>query len=323
MNRFGTEARVIQPLLAWGAFKGAPKAELHKLYEVYKDTARKRRDRRKRYEATLERHKLALSELIGDCANEVWETWKPAEEVEPLNKELIKSAIDCNSGGDEITICPSQVEKLWKKWKRSVEGFAKKERESDEDDSLSLDVFNPDQHYLGSEFEDIYAHSEKGEEQYYGFKWTHPLEKSDDYSSQTFEAFNQDQQDGGSLSKGSVQVLVLHYRTKTSKNDRTYHQLEVEDSNSHFVRINIWKDDHAMYGDQEFTAGNMLQLAVEPPQGNFRTFTMQRVPKKNKWQAIDKEQDVRVIVMHKPEEEEEVLAPVEKTFADVGLIEID
>lgn len=324
MNRFGTEARVIQPLIALGAFKDAPKGDLHKFYEVYKDTARKRRDRRKRYEATLERHKLALSELIGDhVLDEVWPTWKPAEEVEPLNKELVKAAIDFVD--DEIGVCPSQVEKLWKKWKRSVEGFHKKERDSDEDDSLSLDVFNPDQHYLGSEFEEVYAHSEKGEELYYGFKWTHPLEKSNDYASQTFEAFNQDQQDGGSLSKGSVQVLVLHYKTKTSKNDRTYHQLEVEDSNSHFVRINIWKDDHAAYGDQEFTAGNMLQLAVDAPQGNFRTFTMQRSGKKNnfgKYVPLPKDQDSRVIVMHKPEAEE-VLAPVEKTFADVGLIEID
>lgn len=314
MNRFGTEARVIQPLLALGAFKDAPKGELHKFYEVYKDTARKRRDRRKRYEATLERHFNSLKELTGeDIAKELWASFgEPSEEVKPLCMDALYAQIDE----------AKEVEKIWKKWKRSVEGFAKKEKDSDEDDSLSLGVFNPDQHYLGSEFEEVYAHSEKGEELYYGFKWTHPLEKSDDYTSQTFEAFNQDQQDGGSLSKGSVQVLVLHYRTKTSKNDRTYHQLEVEDSNSHFVRINIWKDDHAMYGEQEFTAGNMLQLAVEPPQGNFRTFTMQRVPKKNKWQAIDKEQDVRVIVMHKPEEEE-VLAPVEKTFADVGLIEID
>ena len=119
--------------------------------------------------------------------------------------------------------------------------------------------------------------------------------------------------------------MVLHYKTKTSKNDRTYHQLEVEDSNSHFVRINIWKDDHAAYGDQEFTAGNMLQLAVDAPQGNFRTFTMQRSGKKNnfgKYVPLPKDQDSRVIVMHKPEAEE-VLAPVEKTFADVGLIEID
>ena len=318
MNRFGTDARVVQPLIALGAFKDAPKADLHKFYEVYKDTARKRRDRSKRYEATMARHFEALQEIVGhDSAEFMWASFgEPSEEVKPLCRDELYEQVLDNA---------SAIEKLWKKWKRSVEGFAKKERESNEDDSLSLENFNPDQHYLGSEFEDVYAHSEKGEELYYGFKWTHPLEKSDDYSGQTFEAFNQDHKDGGKLTKGSVQVLVLHYRTKTSKNDRTYHQLEVEDSNSHFVRINVWKDDHASYGDQEFILGNMLQLAVEPPSGNFRTFTMQRSGKKNhygKYVPIPKDQDVRVIVMQKPEAEE-VLAPVEKTFADVGLIEID
>jgi len=318
MNRFGTEARVIQPLIALGAFKDAPKGELHKFYEVYKDTARKRRDRTKRNEATMERHRLALNEVAGDeIGLQIWASWVPEEEVKPLCKDSLYGQL---LDGDVPAI-----EKVWKKWKRSVEGFIKKEKISDEDGSLSLGAFNPDQHYLGTEFEEVYAHSEKGEELYYGFKWTHPIEKSDDYTGKTFEAFNQDQQDGGTIAVGAVQVLVLHYKEKTSKNNNTYHQLEVEDSNSHFVRINVWKDDHAAYGDQEFIEGNMLQLQVAPPQGSFRTFTMARSGKKNnygKYVPIPKDQDHRVIVMHKPEAEE-VMAPVERTFADVGLIEID
>tara|TARA_Y100000034_G_scaffold117749_1_gene157603 strand:+ start:43921 stop:46482 length:2562 start_codon:yes stop_codon:yes gene_type:complete len=315
MNRFGTEARVIQPLLALEAFKDAPKSDLHKFYEVYKDTARKRRDRRRRFEATMERNKEAVCKLTDDYLGpEIWGSWKPAEIVEPFSREDLKSLAEHT----EVTL--TEIEKVWKKWKRSVEGFYKKERVSDEDDSLSLDIFDPDQHYLGSEFEAVYVSPEKGEELYYGFKWSHPLESSEDYKGLTFEAFQQ-----GVLEKGAIQVIVLHYRTKTSKNNRTYHQLEVEDANSIFVRINIWKDDHAKYGGQEFKAGNLLQLAVEPPQGNFKTYTMQRwggANKYGKFVPLDKDQDQRVLVMHKPDKEM-VDQPVEKTFADVGLIEID
>lgn len=319
MNRFGTEARVVQPLLALGAFKDASKSELHKFYEVYKDTARKRRDRTKRYMAALERHFETLKELSGDDAETIWLNFgEPSEEVKPLNRECLY--------GQLLDSEASAIEKIWKKWKRSVEGFFKKERESDEDASLDLEIFNADQYYLGMEFEEVYAHSEKGEELYYGFKWTHPIEKSDDFKGLTFESFNQDlPRIRANGAKGAVQVLVLHYNTKVSKNDRTYHQLEVEDANSHFVRINIWKDDHEKFGDDEFRIGNLLQLCVEPPSGNFRTFTMQRSGMKNKYGKyvpLPKDQDFRVFVMHKPEEEE-VLAPVEKTFADVGLIEID
>lgn len=314
MNRFGTEAKVIQPLIALGAFKDAPKSVLHKFYNVYRDISKKRKDRRKRFEATIERHRIKLVGVVGEeTADKIWGNWEQAEEVKLLDKEELFNELMLNEAGE--------VEDIWKKWKRSVETFYKKERESDEDDSLNLDLFEPDEHYLSSDFEDIYDKPEDAEELYYGFKWTHPLERSDDYRGLTFEALQQSSRDGQILAKGPVQIIVLDYKAKTSKNKNVYHQLEVEDGNSFFARINIWKDDHQKYGENEFKVGNFLQLSVCPPQGGFKTYTMARAERKGKWHSVDKENDVRVIMMHKPLLEEN--QSVEKTFADVGLIEID
>lgn len=306
MTRFGTDAKVIQPLIALGAFKDASKSTLHKFYEVFKDKVKKRKDRQKRFQSTMDKYKESLEGLLGDRAYEVWNSWKPSEKIE--EEEVV----------DDLSEHFEEVKSIWKKWKRSVENFYRKERESDEDDFLSLERFNPNQYYLSEEFEEIYNNPEKAEEIYYGFKWSHPLERSDDYKGYTFELLNQELD----LIKGPVQVLVIDYKSRTSKNNKTYYQLEVEDAHGERARINIWSSDHNRYGNKEFSPGNLLQLSVCPPQGGFKTYTMAPSSKISKWKPISKEDDVRVLLMHKPIEEEE-FQPIEKSFEDVGLIEID
>jgi len=311
MHRFGTDARVVQPLIALGAFDDADKSTLHKFYEVYKDTIKKRKDSYKRFVKSMEKYKEELEEIVGsDKIEEVWNSWKPSEKVAPFDSFSITNQI-------------FDTEKVWKKWKRTVERFLKKQRDFRESDSLTLKNFDPEQHYLSSEFEEIYDNPDKAEEIFYGFRWIHPIEKSNDYNN-NYTLQSAMVEEGQPF---TIQVMVLAYKKKTSRNNKTYFQLEVEDSNSNFIRINIWGNENERFGDEEFKVGNFLQLKLMPPSGGYKTYSLERLPmgwrerQQMDWKdPVYKDQDYRVIVMHKPESEKKT---IEKEFADVGLLEID
>jgi len=303
VERFGTDASVLKPLLALRCFTEAEPYKLLMFAEKYKDYVKKNQDRKKRFHNNSKKNKEILLELIENAENSEFIKNKVA------NKELDNIDID------ELKKVNSKTCDEWKKrysgllidgkdaWKQICKMIRKmqsaKERYYSKEDMIKpkLSEFVVDeskQDKLKEEFEDLIACEKK----YYGFTWQSNVEKSPDYKGGlTFDRLEPDTNDAM-----PVEIEVISVQKKKGKKTE-YYQLKAEDANCDEGVINVWKDDYANF-QNEIQAGNFLRIRLSPPSKGFKTFTIESVGPRNfyKKTTVNKEDDYRIVVLRKKEQ---------------------
>jgi hypothetical protein len=303
VERFGTDASVLKPLLALRCFTDAEPYKLLMFAEKYKDYVKKNQDRKKRFHNNSKKNKEILLELIENAENSEFIKNKVA------NKELDNIDID------ELKKVNSKTCDEWKKrysgllvddkdaWKQICKMIRKmqsaKERYNSKEDMIKpkLSEFTIDeskQDKLKEEFEDLVACEKK----YYGFTWQSNVEKSPDYKGGlTFDRLEPDTNDAM-----PVEIEVISVQKKKGKKTE-YYQLKAEDANCDEGVINVWKDDYANF-QNEIQAGNFLRIRLSPPSKGFKTFTIESVGPRNfyKKTTVNKEDDYRIVVLRKKEQ---------------------
>jgi DNA polymerase III alpha subunit len=303
VERFGTDASVLKPLLALRCFSEAEPYKLLMFAEKYKDYVKKNQDRKKRFHNNNKKNKEILLELIENAENSEFIKNKVA------NKELDNIDID------ELKKVNSKTCDEWKKrysgllvdgkdaWKQICKMIRKmqsaKERYYSKEDMIKpkLSEFVVDenkQDKLKEEFEDLVACEKK----YYGFTWQSNVEKSPDYKGGlTFDRLEPD-----TTEAMPVEIEVISVQKKKGKKTE-YYQLKAEDANCDEGVINVWKDDYANF-QNELQAGNFLRIRLSPPSKGFKTFTIESVGPRNfyKKTTVNKEDDYRIVVLRKKEQ---------------------
>jgi DNA polymerase III alpha subunit len=300
LNKFGTDASVVKPLIGLRVFDGDP-ITLYKYYEWFKGLKKKKTDRRKRYEVGQENKIKTLLELLPeewhDLAN-----FSPDSliKLEERYKEAVARSLDGQYISQRILdfIQPWMDDKgkmhdpvdyirgLYKKYQRSADTYNKKVEEE------VTGEFKPEEIEIDDELARIYMSVEESEKAFYGFLWTHPLEKSSDYKgNMTFEAHRAEGV------KGPVEVFINKVEEKESKKKTKYYLLNVEDSNSEVQEVQVWMDDWYRFKD-DLVEGNMVRIQVKPPDGGFRRYTLDSPPRHLRYKLPkDKKMDIRVVVM--------------------------
>lgn len=136
MDRYGTESKVVQALIALGAFKDYDKLDIYKYYEAYKDYKKKKNDAKRRY-VESQKKRMEQYRLLKE-SNDLEELKKICSKIKK-SEETYKSKLEQN----EININIENV-KLDKKGQL--------------------------------EFLELLDDKIKAEMEYYGFEWQHPLE---------------------------------------------------------------------------------------------------------------------------------------------------
>ena len=336
LYRFGTDASTLKCLIGLRCFKDSDPVTLWKFYEYYKECVKKSDDKKKRFLASMEQYEeefktlvptetRLLSDLSGSNPFDAseWEKYDVDEIIETQRK------YECDKGQGEpkleINYVPidgtddfvevqttryykivktqkawnrlKELKKLWIKRNKTID----RQKESKVLDLPKLVDFNPNDHKIDKKFEKELRSTVGCEMKYYGFAWTHNLEKSKDFKGYTFESFSENE---GCVCP--VEVEIISVKMCTSKNGNPYSQLEVEDVMGQKQRVNIWMDDLKRWG-KELSAGNLVRLRLQPPSNGFPTFSLEKnnkLPNKN-WQLkfSTKESDYRVFVMQQPEED--------------------
>jgi len=303
VERFGTDASVLKPLLALRCFTEAEPYKLLMFAEKYKDYVKKNQDRKKRFHNNSKKNKEILLELIEN-----------AENSEFIKNKVISKELD-NIDIDELKKVNSKTCDEWKKrysgllvdgkdaWKQICKMIRKmqsaKERYHSKEDMIKpkLSEFTIDgskQDKLKEEFEDPVACEKK----YYGFTWQSNVEKSPDYKGGlTFDRLEPDTNEAM-----PVEIEVISVQKKKGKKTE-YYQLKAEDANCDEGVINVWKDDYANF-QNEIQAGNFLRIRLSPPSKGFKTFTIESVGPRNfyKKTTVNKEDDYRIVVLRKKEQ---------------------
>ena len=323
LERFGTDTTPIKALTALGVFEeNHDRVTLRKFAEYYKKQSGSRKDRKKRFEQSLERKTEELKQMLLEEMSENDPDFdlmcKFTNEAELLWEQKfsgITRQIPYTYRGEERTkdiTFVKQLKDLAKKRQSSIDNFQEKERD-DEEFEITIDQFNsslikldPDEEKILRDELIIDGHKSfpKAESLYYGFQWTHVLETCEDYCGHTFDAFF-DEVENKKLSYGPIQVQINAVRKRTSKKGVEFYSVDVEDANGKNMVVNVWQDDFTRFRN-EFKAGNLVAMVVNPPSGGFNTFTFKSYSRHERKNMPLKEDDFRLVVLDplKPHKEE-------------------
>lgn len=290
LERFGTDLSAVKPLLGLSVFGGDP-IDQYKYYEHYKSYVKKRADRDKRFQKTCG---VRIKSLMSLFPEDFWkmENSIVEEEIDFSDKFFTKleNQIDSwNAQNENLLLLEDELTDIRKKHRRAIATFENKVQSDEPVDSL----FNPDEIDVPPSIIKLYSDDEELEKAFYGFLWTHPLEKCEKYKGFTYEA--------GRNSEVEVacwhEVRVLSYEKKMSRNGNPYYLLKAEDAHSEVNFIQVWDKDWDRFEDEFSVDGAMLKLKLDLPSGGYNRYTFHSPPKHRRWELPPKDADNRLIVM--------------------------
>jgi DNA polymerase III alpha subunit len=320
LERFGTDGAPIKALTALGVFEEAhDRLRLRKFAEQFKKEMSSRRDRKKRFEASMDKKIDDLKELLlEECKEtdpdfaEMCDFTEVAEQRWKERFEGVVKKVPYKYKGEErfreVTFI-SQLQAVAKKRQQSIEKFAEKEKEDETEEWGNLDNFNHEAIKIDPEEEEILTDELEvdghksyplAERKYYGFQWTHRLETCSNYKGRTIDAFLDSVENDG-VACDAVDVEIVAVKPRTSKKGVPFWSVEIEDANGKRMFVNVWKDDYERFQDW-LVVGNMVAMRVRPPSGGFNTLTFDSVPKHMRKKLPPKEDDYRLILLKRPPE---------------------
>jgi len=295
LDRFGTEAKVMQPLIALNAFKEKDTWTLYLYYEWYKAALKRRADRRRRYEKSIERYMGRLQEMVGP--DRVWE-----HGFDDNKMSILRGWFDDEQWKELCT--------LKKKYDNCVATFAKKDAEKLD---TNLDTFDPLKVKLKKANKEAKSNidikavlkdatKEKAEQAYYGFLWMHPLEKCPKYRGFTFEDVDLGSQGDPPGKAYPVEVEIISVEPAVSKKGNTYWKLRVEDADGRKHLVHVWEEECARF-KSVLKAGNLVRLSINLPKPPFPAYSLESYPKWGKQRDMtpDPQFDSRVYVLREKE----------------------
>lgn len=294
LNRFGTDKRIVEPLICLGAFKDAPPNVLLEFYEDYKKWTKGNLDKEKRQMKRRE----DLAESIRSMLKEGCEYHAEHDSImrvaEEGKVESIRDSIAPEFGAADVLA-------IVKKYAKSVLDFEHKSRISREN-SISFENWKPRNQYPDDKWPNIFELERK----YYGFSWEHPIQKSADYvGGHSFNIFKDDE----TIINAGVEVMITKKpQEKVSKNGNKYYYALVEDEDWNVEVVTFWSEDYARfkedleYWNEEQNRGHFLRIRLTRPGSGFKSYTFESPPKAIRHKVIpsDKKLDMRLQIMQSP-----------------------
>lgn len=295
LDRFGTDKRVVEPLVNLAVFKDAPPNVLTEFYEDYKKWTKGNTDKEKR---NLKRREELLESMKGMVRRRAPADAVSHEFVMSLDESGDPSLLEGLLSDD---FSPSDFMGIAKKYARSVLNF---EHKADilKRNSISFENWTSENRYPAEKWPSTF----EVERKHYGFSWEHPIQKSPDYiGGHSFNIFKDDE----TVEIAGVEVMVTKkVQEKISKNNKRYYYVVVEDEDWNEEVVTFWSEDYDRFSEElkhwdEMTSrGHFLRLRVSRPGAGFKSYTFESPPKKIRYKVIpaDKKMDARLQVMRPP-----------------------
>lgn len=141
---------------------------------------------------------------------------------------------------------------------------------------------------LNEDFLRLLENKELCEQEYYGFVWSHQIEKCQNYKGMTIENFI-----SNNYAFGPVEAQINSVTEKKGPKV-TYYSIDLEDANGDKVRVNVWKNDYDTF-KEELIKGQYVRMKLKSPDEGFSTYSLMPLP--NRFKRLPKEDDGRIIVL--------------------------
>lgn len=298
LARFGQDAKVLKPLIALRCFNGDGLA-MFEFYEFYKKEVKRRESRTLRHEETKKNLLAEIEALLLPSIRIDPITFCQQTKDMPIGaftKKIQEQASEFDAAHCKL------IHKAVVKYNRSVEQYLQK---TAEDKPISFDNFEPTGQIDDKIKEILQDVPQAAESLYYGFGWSHPIEKSPDYDGdRTFSQFEIEED----LIVAQVEVQIIEKpKVKQSKKGNSYYLVKVEDADWNQELVTIWDNDYEIfkeefeYWESDSRKGLFLKIRVQRPGPGFKSYTFDSPPKhlRHKLVPRDKAADARLIKMRR------------------------
>lgn len=293
LKRFGTDKRVVEPLVYLEVFKERPINILLEFYEEYKKWSKSNIDKNKRQE----KRKL---DLISDMKSFIRDD---VEKDNILNNDKLISLYENFDDFDESVLSKEftkdDFHQVLRKYWKSVTSYEQK-IELIEQNFIFLESWESKNSKPIGEIPNQFELERK----YYGFSWQHPLEKSPDYTGDL--SFSRFKEDETIISAGVECMITKKPEEKVSKKGNKYYYALVEDEDWNVEVVTFWEEDYNRfkedleYWNEEENRGNLLKMRVAKPGKGFKSYTFESPKKQDRFKLPEKEKDYRMQIMLPP-----------------------
>lgn len=293
LDRFGTEAKVVQALVSLHAFDDADPLTLWKYYEFYKDRHKKRTDRHKRFNSSMQNYAKQLMELTDGMQHTLSEEQFDLAEYRATDEEVKK-----------------KLRRVKGNYRRSMTNAENKEREEKDNFIPPLEEFDAtiiDESKIKEDVMETLQDKEKAELQFFGFCWSHPLDNCSDAQGFTFERFKIRVEPD---STGRVEGVVIESKETTSRKGNKYGVVKLVDRNWEAGYINVWLEEYERFKNV-LRVGNIINIELCPPDPKFNgsRYSIKSYPKWKRHLMPPLDSDVRAVRL-KPVDIEPETSPV-------------
>jgi DNA polymerase III alpha subunit len=310
IDRFGTDAKVLKPLIALGVFKDIDKLKAFEFLNFHKKTMQARVARDSRFEGRREKLWEELKSLHENLeAENIDELYDIYISMKGKNIDLnYMKLIREKYGFPDAELATDVMIKYVKSKNNNLEKRSK-------DETLRIQDFISKQEPDPDLKEICDLPKSAIENMFYGFPWDYMIRKSSDYRGLTFDRFDvKVEQEGIASAPIEVQVIAKPKQFKTKKGGFLY-KVWLEDGNGRRENITIWEEDFDRfkeefnYWDDRCKWGNLLKLRIKAPVGTWKNYTFWSPPKYLRDSQIpaEKEDDHRLMVMNWPDEIQELI----------------
>ena len=292
MNRFGTDAVVLKPLIALGVFNDDTKENLYKYWLKFCYLSKKIKSKEKRLANNLIKIMGKLKALFPENVHnklQVNSKW-----VSSYIKNMI-SKLDNNFTQNQKKFL-LEMKKIYDSLVKiesnncDIICFNKEDLEKVLEENIEVD----------KTFVSDLQNEMLCEIRYYGFAWKTNIQKSPDYTGKTLDYARQFYDQGAEVALVECEVESIERRK--SKKDSYFYQVTVLDGNAESAKINIWQDDYQLF-QEELKKGNLIKIQLKPPSNGFPTFSLKPLPwEVKKLKKHNKNNDFRIVEMVKNEQ---------------------
>jgi DNA polymerase III alpha subunit len=290
LKRFGTDKRIIEPLVYLEVFKEKPINILLEFYEEYKKWDKSNATKIKAQE---KRRNMLIDEM-----RELLKNHDILKHEKLMN--LYENFDDFNDSNLLEEFTREDFHQVLRKYWKSVTSFEQKS-ELLEQNFISLENWESKNIYSIDQIPNQFDLEKK----YYGFSWQHPLEKSPDYFGDlSFTRFKEDEM---IYSSGVECMITKKPEEKISKNGNRYYYVLVEDEDWNVEVVTFWEEDYNRFKEElnhwndEENRGNLLKIRVTKPGKGFKSYTFESPRKQERYKLPqDKTKDHRLQVMQSP-----------------------
>lgn len=276
LSRFGTDAKVVQAVIALRLFDEADPVTLYSYYEAYKQHHKQQDARIKRFDSALEKYALQLKEITG---------LNYELSIESIERAIVKLEEDKNTAAVKL------LNRMKGNFKRTMTNNAS--RSVQEMPSLK-DFVCPENFKIKDDVLELLTDREKAEMHYYGFCWTSPMADCPDVEGFTFDKFNN--ANYGPNQAGPVEGIIQESREFTSKKGTRYRVVELMDANWECNKIYVWEDENVRF-KPILRNGNFVRLRIVHSNFGTSNYNLQSYPRHKRHLAPPKDSDFRVVLL--------------------------